>query len=102
MENFLNQIRDLITPTKKDIENGSYEKYVDICDFVKNLIDYTQLKTQKEVTDSLYNVGKNKRQDELCYRKFKRIAKEINEFIDTFRNGGNYNWLIQIAAYDYA
>lgn len=102
MENFLNQIRDLITPTKTDNENGSYEKYVDICDFIKNLIDYTQLKTQKEVTDSLYNISKNKRQDELCYRKFKRIAKEINEFIDTFRNGGNYNWLIQIAAYDYA
>lgn len=102
MENFLNQIRDLITPTKTDNENGSYEKYVDICDFIKNLIDYTQLKTQKEVTDSLYNISKNKRQDELCYRKFKRIVKEINEFIDTFRNGGNYNWLIQIAAYDYA
>lgn len=102
MEYFLNQIYELITPTKTDIKNGTYEKYVDLCNFIKHMINYTQLKTRKDVTDSLYNIGANKRQDEFCYKKFKRIAKDMNEFIDTFKESANYNWLIQIAAYDYS
>lgn len=102
MEHFLNQIYDLITPTKTDVENGTYERYINLCDFIKNIINYTQLKTQKDVIHSLYHVGANKRQDEFCYKKFKRLAKDINEFINTFKIDSNYNWLIQIATYDYA
>nr|WP_303666124.1 hypothetical protein [Ruminococcus bromii] len=102
MEHFLNQIYDLITPTKTDVENGTYERYINLCDFIKNIINYTQLKTQKDVIHSLYHVRANKRQDEFCYKKFKRLAKDINEFTNTFKIDSNYNWLIQIAAYDYA
>ena len=102
MERFLNEAYDLITPTKTDIANGNSEKYVDVCNFIKCLIDYTQLKTRKDVMNYISNPGNNKRQDEACYKRFRRISKDINEFIATFQNSGQYNWLIQIAAYDYA
>ena len=101
-DHFLNEIYDLIIPTKNDVENGTYIKYTNLCNFIKNIINYIQLKTKKDVINSLYNIETNKKQDEFCRKKFKRISIDINEFIETFKNGDDYNWLIQIAAYDYA
>ncbi len=104
---FLKKIEALISPSEFDLrhsENGLISvELSDAMDLTNNIIQYTELKTQKETIECLKNPSKNKRKTESVERKFRSIYEKIKKVIDDFEHGEcDYIWLVKVIAYDYA
>ena len=108
MDDFLENIRADISPTKADenlrpLPNRYYSDCEVVARFVQQVIEYTGIKTQKEVIQCLADPAAAPSVTRNVYFMYKRIADELKLMISMIESDeSHFNWLIKIVAYDYA
>ncbi|MCR5324256.1 MAG: nucleotide-binding protein [Lachnospiraceae bacterium] len=108
MDDFLDNVRTDISMTKADenlwpLPNKYYTDCENVARFVQQVIEYTRIKTEKEVIQCLGDSEANPSITRKVYFMYKRVADELKIMIRTIESGeSDFNWLIRIVAYDYA
>ncbi len=102
---FLNRISDLVRPREIDFRiSGADRSYlIKISNFILSIIDYTKIKLNRKVLAALAAPSEHSEEIRIYRADFKRIAKDLREFIEEFESGERAcNWLIRITAYEYS
>ena len=104
---FLRNIDVMISPSEMDLRHANSGTITDelllALSLTRQIIHYTELKTEPDTIECFTNPLKNKRKTEEVEREFRSVFKEIKKVIDSFENNhSSFIWLIKIIAYDYA
>ena len=101
---FISKVKDFIKPQERDYKVFG-KRYINyLCGFTNNLLNYTEVKLDKEFLKYLA-APENYKEHRYKYKyQFQSIAEELKEFVDLIEKEDDefhYNWLIQIMAYEY-
>ena len=101
---FIKNVKLQIVPNEIDCDIYDREFLYAVCECICNILDYSQIKLDKDFLKLLSDAEKNERKLRIYRGKFEKISNSLRNFIKRFETDGhfNVNWLIKVLAYEYA